>query len=229
MAAPSTPSSRHVLITGANRGVGLALLRALRARGATAYGAARDPGQAHAETGLEFLPLDVCSDESCAGLPSLLGHRPLDLLVNNAGMGDGGGSLEALDTAEAMRVYDANALGPLRVTRALLPNLAAASGMVVHISSDLGSIGAVQGGGSYAYRMSKAALNMASRVLATELAPRGIRSVALHPGSVRTRMGGEGAELSAGEAAEVLADCLEALSSSDTGRFVDPKGRDLPF
>lgn len=226
----------HVLITGASRGLGLAFVRHYLNQGATVHAAARDP-QAPAlqrllpdhAAALRLLPLDVQSDASVAALAAQV-TDPLDLLINNAGVRERPVGLHDIDLTDAARLFDVNALGPLRVTRALLPQLQRGQGkQVAHLSSDLASIARNTSGGGYAYRMTKAALNMASRCLAHELRPLGILSVVLSPGWARTDMGGASAPLSAEESVAGLAQVLARLTLSDSGGFFHYTGAAIPW
>ena len=155
----------------------------------------------------------------------------LDLLVNNAGIypkDDGG--VERLELRKLVEAFDVNALGALRVTRALLPLLRKGSGKrVVQMTSLMGSMGDNTSGGSYAYRMSKAALNMANRNLAHELGREGFLCLAVHPGWVQTRMGGSGAPLGLVTAVEQILENALETGSEDNGGFKGPGGTDLPF
>jgi len=224
----------EVVITGANRGLGLSLTRRLAEGGATVHATARRPEEARAlrelsEThDVRVHPLDVTDDAQCAALGEALSERPIDRLVNNAGIDSGFIPFEEADFDEAMHIYDVDALGPLRVTRALLRPLERAGGAVINVSSRLASI-ANDDGLSLPYRMAKAALNMMTRTLAVELRDRGVAVVAVSPGWVRTDMGGPDATLSIEEATAGLIERVERASMEDTGRFLDLRGRDVPW
>ncbi|MDP2310655.1 MAG: SDR family oxidoreductase [Pseudomonadota bacterium] len=221
----------RIVITGANRGIGLALARHYAAAGAEVHGTARAPERATelaAVPGVCVHALDVRSEASCAALAAALGDVGVDVLVNNAGVG-AWEALDAFDGAQALAIYDTNALGPVRVTRALLPLLERARGKVFHIGSDMGSITHTNQGGAYAYRMSKAALGMAGRALANDLRDRGVASIVVHPGWVRTDMGGRGATLGPEECAEQLAKVFAARGIESTGRFYSLLDVELPW
>ena len=222
----------QIVVTGASRGIGLELVRQYLGRGDAVVAACRSPDGATAlhalgrEYGdrLRVLACDVGDDESVAAFAAALVGTPVDLLINNAGVGDWAG-LDAVNTADALRVYNVNALGPLRVTRALLPNLRAGIGRkVAHITSGMGSIGDNSSGGAYAYRMSKAALNMASKSLAIDLADDGIVSVVINPGWVQTDMGGAGAPLAVQDSAEAMMARFDELTPAHTGAFLNWRG-----
>lgn len=220
----------RIVITGANRGIGLALARLYAARGDEVHATAREPARATelaALSGVAVHALDVRSDESVAALAAELPER-VDVLVNNAGVGHWEG-LERFDAKVALELFDTNALGAVRVTRALRPMLKKAGGKVFHVSSGMGSIGDNHMGGAYAYRMSKAALNMAGRTLAIELAKDKVASIVLEPGWVKTDMGGAGATISAEESAAQLAALIDARGMESTGKFLRRNGDDFPW
>ena len=243
-AAPAPPGAsdkkvearRTVLVTGANRGLGLEFARQYRAAGWKVIATARQPGEA-AELkalgeGVRIVPLDVTKAESVAALSEALGKEPIDLLINNAGQGVGldGGSLAGLDVGQFERVLQVNTLGPVRVTQALLPNLRAGKGkMVVGISSGLGSIAENREGGFYGYRESKAALDMFMRSLAAELKPEGFICVSLIPGWVKTDMGGPNAPLTPEESVAGMRKVLDGLKPENTGQFWSYKGTQVPW
>lgn len=221
----------RIVITGANRGIGLALARHYAARNVEVHGTSRAPERSTelaAVPGVRVHALDVRDDASCAALAGALGVEAVDVLVNNAGVG-GWETLDEFDGAQALAFYDTNAVGPVRVTRALLPLLVRARGKVFHIGSEMGSITQTDHGGAYAYRMSKAALGMAGRTLANDLRERGVASIVLHPGWVRTDMGGPGATLSPEESAERLATVIDARGIESTGRFYSWSNVELPW
>jgi NAD(P)-dependent dehydrogenase (short-subunit alcohol dehydrogenase family) len=176
------------LVTGANRGIGLELCRQLAARGDRVLAACRNSSPALDALQVEVLAgVDVADDASVATLAHRLAGTPLDLLVNNAGV-YAHTALDHLDLAAIRRQFEVNAVGPLRVTAALLPLLHERSKVAI-ITSRMGSIGDNGSGGEYGYRMSKAAVNAAGMSLARDLRPRGIAVAIIHPGMVDTDMG----------------------------------------
>ena len=230
-AADGPWAGRTVLVTGANRGLGLELARQLTAAGATVIGTARDPedGAELAALGARVEQLDVVDPESVAALAARLEGTALDALLNNAGVFRHRGPFTELDPADARLEYEVNCLGPLRVTQALLPALRRGEGrMVMNMSSGLGSI-ANAGGGSVGYRASKAGLNMVTAVMAAELEDEGFTCVAVSPGWVRTDMGGSGANLSPAESVRGILAVLGGLTPADTGRYLGHDGRELPW
>lgn len=214
-----------ILVTGANRGIGLGFARAYAGRGDRVLGTARRPEAAEelAATGAEVLPLDVTDDGSVAAFAERVGE-PVDLLINNAGIliDD---RFDRVDPADVLAQLDANAVGPLRVTRALRPRLARDGGIAC-ISSFMGSIAENDQGGYYGYRSSKAALNAIVRCLAIDLAPTPV--VALHPGYVRTGMTGRG-DIGPDEAAAALMEVIDGVGGAESGRFLDRHGQDIPW
>lgn len=228
----------NIVVTGANRGIGLEFTRQYLARGEAVVATARAPGEAAALRALEaeqhgrlrVLACDVGDDASVAAFARALGDGAVDVLVNNAGARDRWSSLETMSTEEALRIYSVNALGPVRVTRALLPNLLrSAVRKVVHISSGMGSIGDNTSGGAYAYRMSKAALNMASRSMAVDLRDSGVISVVFNPGWVKTDMGGPSASLSVEDSVSALVGRIDELGTGDSGAFLNWRGQNYAW
>ena len=220
------------IVTGANRGIGLAFARALAGRGETVVGTARRPAGSTElrETGARVETLDVSSDSSVADLARRLEGTPIDVLIHNAAVGEEGSAIDELDADVVGTTLDVNAVGPVRVTRALLPNLRAGRlRKIVAITSGLGSLSQNTDGGWYAYRMSKAALNMFVRTLAEELAKERFTCAVVSPGWVRTAMGGPGAPLTPEESVAAMLKVIDGLRPSDTGRFLDRRGRDVPW
>jgi NAD(P)-dependent dehydrogenase (short-subunit alcohol dehydrogenase family) len=172
----------------------------------------------------------VTDAASVAALAHRLHGAAIDILVNNAGVFDPNDvTVDTVDFAVMEQTLAVNTLGPLRVTQALLPNLRAGKHRtILNLSSQLGSI-AESSGRWYAYRASKAALNQINKTLSAELAPEGFICVVLHPGWVRTDMGGAGATYSPQESVGGLIAVIEKLGPSDTGRFYDFKGAPIPW
>jgi NAD(P)-dependent dehydrogenase (short-subunit alcohol dehydrogenase family) len=226
-----------VLITGANRGLGLSLTKEYLARGAMVLAGARLPEKAaalrelrarHAKT-LEIIPLDVADAGSVAVAGRLAAGKidRLDVLVNNAAYGGvKDGTLEELDIAATLGLFDINVMGPLRVTQAMLPLLQKAGGAkVAMISSGLGAITPIQSCESLAYGSSKAALNYLARSLAFDLKRYGIMVTAINPGWMRTDMGGPKAPLSPEESAAGIAKAIESLTPADSSQWFNWDGR----
>lgn len=217
------PVSETVFVTGASRGLGRQLAAHFAARGARVIGAVRDREACHAQTGVELVDLDVASSASVASLEAKLDGVRIDILVNNAAIRGETGGLRQVEEDDFLEVMRVNALAPLLVTRALLPALKRGERKIVaNISSRAGSLleGTVgDDDGDYAYRCSKAALNMATRKLAHDLKASGITILSLHPGWVRTDMGGACADLPVEASASALIDLIQNASLRDTGSF----------
>ena len=230
---PAAAPQRTLLVTGAHRGLGLEFARQYQAAGWKVIGTAREPQTASElkALGVRVEALDVASAESVAALAQRLADVPIDLLINNAGVsGSGGKPLQEVDLAEYERVMAVNAIGPVRVTQALLPNLRAGRGrQIVSITSILGSITGNTGGGFWGYRESKAALDMFVRSLAAELKAEGFVCIAMHPGWVKTDMGGPDAELTPEQSIAGMRKVIDGLKAADTGSFFQHDGATVPW
>jgi NAD(P)-dependent dehydrogenase (short-subunit alcohol dehydrogenase family) len=171
----------------------------------------------------------VASDASVRAFAAAV-TEPVELLINNAGVRSRPDGLEGLDLDDVARTFQVNALGMLRVTSALLPLLRRARGAkIANISSGLSSLHDNTSGGAYGYRMSKAALNMASRSLATDLRDEGLVAVAISPGWVQTDMGGSDAPTPVAESAAGLIRVIDGLTLQDSGSFFDYRGERLSW
>lgn len=217
------------IVTGANKGIGLALTQALRARGAEVLAACRSTSDALARTGAEVVTgVDVASDDGLTTLVRAVGSRTIDLYIHNAGILVWGDALGALDVEGIRRQFEVNALGPLRLTDALRQNLVSGSKLAL-ITSRMGSIDDNGSGGRYGYRMSKAALNMAGKSLAMDLRGRGVAVALLHPGMVKTDMVGGGGQVEPEDAARGLLARIDELTLETTGGFWHANGERLPW
>ena len=216
-----------VLITGANRGIGLEMARQLAARGEEVIAACRQASPALRKLEVRiFEGVDVCSDVSVNSLAQALSGQQIDWLINNAGILERNG-LDDLDFESIERQFRVNAVGPLRVSAALRRNLSTGSKLFV-ITSRMGSIGDNSSGGSYGYRMSKAAVNIAAKSLSEDLKEAGIGVFLLHPGYVATEMthhtGGP-----VEQAAQDLIERMDELELETTGTFWHREGYVLPW
>ena len=229
----------RVVVTGANRGIGLELTRQLLARSDEVEALTRDPDRArelHAllpshGASLKVLACDVASDASVRTYARTRPRVPVDLLINNAGVYGTSVGLEKQDPAELLQVFDVNAAGAFRMTRALFTPLRQGQGRkIAHITSSMGSISENTSGGYYAYRMSKAALNMFSVTLAEEVRKHGLISVVLNPGWAQTDMGGPGAPVPVRDSAAGLLRIIDRLTLADSGKFFDYRdGDEIPW
>jgi len=217
------------LITGANRGIGYDYCRQLQARGDRVIAVCRTASEELKQLGVQVEErVDITSEASVANLRTRLGDMTIDVLINNAGIAKRV-TLEDLDFDSIREQFEVNALGPLRVTQALLPLLKAGSKIVL-MTSRMGSIADNTSGSSYGYRMSKVALSMAGKSLAHDLKPRGIAVAILHPGLVQTRMtnfitGGITPE----ESVKGLLARIEELTLENTGTFWHMNREVLPW
>jgi NAD(P)-dependent dehydrogenase (short-subunit alcohol dehydrogenase family) len=227
------------LITGANRGLGLEFARQFAADSWKVYAACRAPAEASdlqklaAASGghLETLALDVTDMASVRAAAAKLAGIPIDLLINNAGVGSPKGQkLGSLDYGAWARVLDTNTLGPMRVAEAFLGNIErGGQKKIVTITSGMGSIADNGSGGSYAYRSSKAAVNMVVKSLSVDLAGRGITCIVMNPGWVRTDMGGPGGQLSPEQSIAGMRKVIEGLTPADSGKFFNHNGKNYAW
>ncbi len=220
--------SRTALVTGANRGIGLALCRRLKERGRDVIAVCRKSSPALDALGVRVeAGVDVTSDDAVAGLAKRLSGVALDELICNAGiLREDGLDDRAYD--EIREQLEVNAIAPLRVVAALHGNLRR-GGKIALITSRMGSVGDNGSGGYYGYRMSKAALNAAGMSLARDLAASGIAVAILHPGFVRTDMTDGTGNIDPADAAAQLVDRLEGLTPETTGTFWHANGQILPW
>ena len=215
-----------VAIVGASRGLGLEFVRQYLADGWTVHASARQDADLEALRALGAVAYrtDVTDEASLAAMAAAI-EGSLDLLIANAGVGSREPALADVDAVKWTRVMTTNALGPLLVARTLGPKVRQ-GGTIAALSSILGSI-ADNDGGSWSYRMSKAALNMGLSCLAIELKPRDIKVIALHPGWVQTDMGGEQAPL---QPPESIAGMRRVIAgASESGRFIDYSGKQIAW
>ena len=231
---------RRVFITGANRGIGLGLAGQCLQRGDRVFAACRHPEQAtelirlqgqHGDQ-LTVLPLDVTDQAAIENAATTVKGLAdgLDLLVNNAGVGGGEDPFGQLAEEGLIDTFRVNAVAPILLAQAMLPLLKKGQRPVIaSVTSRMGSIADNGSGGYYAYRASKAALNMLHKSLAVDLAQQGIITVVLHPGWVRTDMGGQGGRLSVEESVAGLLQVVDGLTETDSGRFFDWRGKKVPW
>lgn len=220
--------SKTVVITGANRGIGLALVQHYRQRGDRVVALCRKTSQELKTSGAEVMEgVDLTDPEVGVKLQQKMQGIAVDLLVNNAGVLHVE-RLGNINPAAVTEQFQINALAPVIITDALLDNLNAGS-KVALITSRMGSITDNSSGGYYGYRMSKAALNIAGVSLARDLKSRGISVAILHPGYVQTEMVGFGGDITAEVAAERLVRRIDALNLENSGTFWHSNGEVLPW
>ena len=228
-----------VLITSANRGLGLEFAAQYLSAGWRVYASCRQPQAAKELTDLAnrraeritILAMDVTRQESIAGAAASLRGQAIDLLINSAGiLGGPHQRTGQVDYESWSQVLDVNTLGPMRVTETFIEHLARSDRkLVVTITSGMGSIADNTSGGSIAYRSSKAAVNMTMRSAAIDLRDRGIVCVVVNPGWVRTDMGGPNATLSVEASVSAMRRLIDTLGLAQSGKFFNYEGREYPW
>ena len=223
-----------MLVTGANRGLGLEFVRQYAAEGWRVHATCRHPSEAgklHAIAGdVTIHQLDVRDQAAYPGLAKALGSEAIDLLIANAGVSGPSDSLEAVDVAGWRETLEVNTIAPVLLAAALRRQVARSrERKVVGITSGLGSIGDNRSGGHLAYRTSKAGLNMAFRTLAVDLRGEGIIVAVVHPGWARTRMGGPNASQSAEQAVRQMREVIAGLTLAHSGGFFSYRGDPVPW
>ena len=224
----TTRSANTVVITGANRGIGLAIAQIYGKRGDRVIALCRRASKELRNSGAEIVEdVDVTSSEALQDAAAAVGD--VDVLIANAGvLSNEPLSAVAEATDRIARQFSVNALGPLLTVHAFADQLVKGA-KVALITSRMGSMTDNSSGGSYGYRMSKAALNAAGRSLAIDLAPRGISVSLLHPGYVRTDMTGGRGDVEPSEAAARLVERIDDLSAANSGTFRHANGEELPW
>ena len=226
---------QHVLITGANRGIGLALTQHYLKAGwqvIATYRKAYDIEslQALSCPQLALMQADVGNDEDLENLAQQLESKGLDLIINNAGVyGPRNQALGTIDRQTWRDVLEVNTISPLMLAQALAQNLAQNKGTLAIISSKMGSIDDNSGGTGYIYRSSKTAVNQVIKSLSIDLAPYDITVVALHPGWVRTDMGGPNGQIDVPESVAGLTQVIANLSSDQSGHFINYDGNEIAW
>ena len=224
-----------ILITGANRGIGLGIARHAVARNHTVIAGVRNPDDAHDIKGIatSVHRLDTTDQASITKLAGDLAQTPIDILVNNAGVFPHEcDDINDFDVEAYERVMRINTLGPILMSRAMIPHVERSQRkLIVQITSNLGSITDASKGhaGFLGYRTSKAALNMASATMAHQLKDKGITCVALHPGWVKTDMGGPMGDLTPEDATASIMSTIESLTHDDNGAYMDYAGKTLTW
>ena len=225
---------QQLLITGANRGIGLEFTQQYLANGWRVYASYRQqPGDALAALAcdhLTLLPLDVAEDDSIASLQEQLNSVELDLVINNAGVfGPKDQSLGTVSRQQWLDVLNVNSVAPLMLAQAVGKNLRAKGGTFAVLGSRMGSIEGTDGGALYLYRSSKAAVNQVVKSLSIDLKQFGINVVALHPGWVQTDMGGANASINTHTSVNGLRQVLATIGPDDTGSFINYDGTSIAW
>ncbi len=229
---------KTILVTGANRGLGLEFTRQYLDAGQRVIATARDLQKAGAlqdlarrfPATLTLQTLDVTDAQSRLQLAKSLDGQPIHLLVNNAGVSGGWGNFGKLDESVWLQVLHTNTIAPIKLVEVLRANLANAEVATVAIlSSKMGSMGDNTSGGSYIYRSSKAALNAAAKSLAIDLAAENIKVAILHPGWVRTDMGGPNGLIDAPVSVSGMRRVLAGLTKDQCGQFIAYDGTVIPW
>jgi NAD(P)-dependent dehydrogenase (short-subunit alcohol dehydrogenase family) len=223
-----------ILITGANRGIGLELAKQYAGDGWSVIATARDPRNADGLKALKgeirIEALEVTDAQQVQALAKKLKGTAIDVLLNNAGMLTGYENLGETDTDSWLKTLHVNTIAPLKLTEALVEHVAGSQQKkIASISSGMGSMGGHASSGAYAYRSSKAALNMVMVTAANELRSRGISVAVISPGWVRTDMGGSGATLDAKESAAGIRKVIDKLNVGISGQFFNYSGENLPW
>lgn len=216
-----------VVITGANRGIGLEIARIFKNRGDDVVAVVRTSSPELDALGVRVEAGVDMTDDTLGGIAERLGDLSIDVLLNNAGLLKMDG-LKGLDLDAIRAQFEVNTLGPLKVTSALLGNLAE-GGKVAHITSRMGSITDNTSGGAYGYRMSKAALNMAAMSMSHDLKKKKVAVAVLHPGFVRTGMTKGNGNVDPADSAKGLVARVDALTLEETGGFWHAEGQRLPW
>lgn len=221
----------NVVITGANRGIGLALAKLYEARGDSVTAICRETNDEIEEIADQVFPeIDVTKEEQLPSIAMVLDKlldEPIDILINNAGLFRNE-TLHTMDSDSIREQFEVNAIAPLMVTHNLLPLMAEGT-KIANITSRMGSIEDNTSGGYYGYRASKAAVNAIGKSLANDLKEHGVAVVQIHPGFVQTRMVGFNGEITPEQAAEGIAARIDELTLETTGSFWHSNGQQLPW
>ena len=227
-----------LLITGANRGIGLELVKQYADSGWIIHACCRNPGNADAlnslaknNASITVHTLDICNSNQIHELKTTLGNTPIDILFNNAGIyGQNNAYFGNTDVTQWLNCFEVNTVAPMKVSEALVGNVASSElKIIATMSSKMGSMADNGSGGSYVYRSSKAALNAAMVSAAIDLKPKGIKVAILHPGWVKTDMGGPNAEITVEECVNQLRNTLDNLTLETSGTFFEIDGSVIPW
>lgn len=228
-----------ILITGANKGIGLELVKQYAEAGWRSFACCRLPAEAnelqklhlHYPDLIRIYPLDVKDNKSINTLKTFIQNTPIDILINNAGIwGPAEQAFGSIQSEAWLEAFKTNTIAPLLLAEVFIHNILQGKiKTIVNISSNMGSIELNHSGNDYIYRSTKAALNMVTKTMAMDLKTQGITAVAIHPGWVKTDMGGSHALLSPAESVQGIKKVLDKLTLSDSGNFIDYQGNLLPW
>ena len=234
-----TDTAMTVLVTGANRGIGLEFCRQYLAEGASVIACCRSPETASSllalqqsnRDRLQVFPFDVTNAAQREALAQALNGERIDVLINNAGIyGPDKARLGHLDKNEWLKTIEINCIAPIQLIESLLDNVAASTQKtIVSITSKMASMADNLSGGSYIYRTSKAALNAAMKSVAVDLKQKKVIAVVIHPGWVKTDMGGPNAQITVAESVTAMKTIISRLSLTDSGQFFDVDGTEIPW
>ena len=228
----------NVLITGANRGLGLGFVKSFLAKNVNVICTTRNiPGSKELleckkkyPKNLQILELDLLGENSENALSDLLSDKPIDIFINNAGVGNSNQRFGVVSSKPWVEVLKVNLIAPLTVTQSIIENIKKSSDKKIYfLSSQLGSIEDNTCGGMYIYRSSKTALNQVVKSLSVDLKPMGITVISLHPGWVKTDMGGPNAPISIDESIKGMMKVIDATDIRNTGTFLNFDGQGLPW
>ena len=227
-----------VLITGANRGLGFGFVKSFLAKNINVICTTRNISgskellecKKNYPDNLEILELDLLEENSENILSDLLSDKPIDIFINNAGVGNSNQRFGVVSSKPWLDVLKVNLIAPLTLTQSIIENIKKGSEKKIYfLSSQLGSIGDNTSGGMYIYRSSKTALNQVVKSLSVDLKPMGITVISLHPGWVKTDMGGPNAPVQIDESVKGMMKVIETTDISNTGTFLNYDGKELPW
>ena len=227
-----------VLITGANRGLGFGFVKSFLAKNINVICTTRNISgskellecKKNYPDNLEILELDLLEKKSENILSDLLSDKPIDIFINNAGVGNSNQRFGVVSSKPWLDVLKVNLIAPLTLTQSIIENIKKGSEKKIYfLSSQLGSIRNNTSGGMYIYRSSKTALNQVVKSLSVDLKPMGITVISLHPGWVKTDMGGPNAPVQIDESIKGMMQVIDKTDIRDTGRFLNYDGKELPW
>ena len=228
-----------ILVTGANRGIGLEMVKIAVSKRWQVFACCRNPHTADKLNEVATMSgglvnvkiVDVTDRAQIQALAYELRNECIDILINNAGIyGETNGSLGEFSDADWLNTFQINTIAPLRMAEAFVDPVACSQKkLIATMSSKMGSMDDNGSGGCYVYRSSKAAVNAVVKSLSIDLKPKGITCVALHPGWVKTDMGGPNAEITTRQCVTQLFNILENCTTKDSGKFIDVDGNEVPW